>query len=108
MAASLTTDAAVERVVQCLRIQTDHRLLYAEQIRSASGVNVVTRADVQEALACHPRVRVEGTQYGYVPALIGLKSSKDLLAKLREVRDGISREGGQTDRLQLSICRNLC
>ena len=84
----------VDRVVACLRIQTDHRLLYAEQIRAACGVSVVARPDVYEALCSHPRVRVVGTQLGYVPVLSGIKSSKDLLAAMRSMPAGVPRAGG--------------
>lgn len=34
-----------------------------------------------------------GTQLGYVPVIAGVKSSKDLLAKLRDMPAGASREG---------------
>ena len=87
------TAADVATVVECLRIQTNHRPLYVEQIRMACGVAVASRSDVMGGLAAHPRVGASGTQYWYIPAIVGVKTSKDLLVKLREAVTGLPREG---------------
>lgn len=54
----------------------------------------IVHVDIYKALCEDPRVVVEGPQVGYVPSIgRGIKNSKELLAKLRDLPKGVPKEG---------------